>query len=178
MCVAHSKCLLHIGYGCFCKSVYIWLYILLTSGVQSWIKHNFHSWYTVIGLCKALVSYYSVTKSFILSHESTGHLGDSDLCWTWLADGLAGSWPIKDGLTCLSDFSVLLIRAWSLWWHGSKKEYGNAHALFSSHYFCQFLLPYHWSKQVTWPTSDLACDMTRGVHTETCEKLKPWMHLI
>ena len=69
--------------------------ILLISAILSSVKHNFHSWCTVvIGLPKALVSYYFVTKPFILSYESTGHLGDTDLSWTWLADGLAGNWPI------------------------------------------------------------------------------------
>lgn len=70
--------------------------ILLTSGIQSRIKHNLHSWYTLVtGLCKALVSYYCVTKPFILSHESTGHLGDSDLCWSWLAEVWLGAVQLR-----------------------------------------------------------------------------------
>lgn len=103
--------------------------------------------------------------------------------WFWsllelVSWGLAGTCPVEDGLTYLSDFSVMLIKAWSLWWHWSKKEYGNAQLCFSSHYFCQFLFPYHWSKQVTWPNSDLAYNMPRDTDTERCEKLKPLMHLI
>ena len=42
---------------------------------NSLVRGNFHSQHTVVtGLCKALVSYHSVAKPFILFCESTGHL--------------------------------------------------------------------------------------------------------